>query len=75
MIEPILIAPTFVQYDEAYWTYTTQLNDARLMAFIRAMSEEKPVSFQGKVYNIMRISIMPETTIVVLRDIRGYRKP
>lgn len=60
----------FMQYDQCYWTYTSNLSDERLPAFIRALTESKPVSFQGNVYFIRRILMCEEKTIIVLKAVQ-----
>ncbi len=60
----------FTRYDTMYWTYTSSLDDARLPAFINALTQGKPVSFQGKVYFIRRILMCEEKTIIVLKLVK-----
>lgn len=62
--------PVFTQYDTYYWTYTSDLSDERLPAFIKALTESKPVSFQGSVYFIRRILMCEEKTIIVLKAMK-----
>lgn len=65
---------TFERYDKLYWTYTSQLDDQRLPAFINALTQNKPVSFRGNVFYIKRILLMEEKTIIVLRVIQIENK-
>lgn len=59
------------KYDAVYATYqTADINDARIPAFIQALTQSKPVSFQGKIYLIRRILLCEEKTIVVLKAIK-----
>lgn len=61
------VIETFQQYDQCYWTYTNDLSDERLPAFIRALTNHQPVSFKGKVFFICRILLCEEKTIIVLK--------
>lgn len=60
----------FTQYDKLYWVYTSHLSDTRLPAFIQALTQGKPVSFQTRVYFIKRILMMEEKTIIVLKALK-----
>lgn len=58
------------KYDALWYTYTSHIDDTRLPAFIEALTQSKPVSFQGKIYTIQRILMCVEKTIVVLKVFR-----
>ena len=60
---------TFERYDQAYWTYTSQLSDERLPAFIKALIEHKPISFKGKIFYLRRILMTDDKTIIVLKEL------
>lgn len=71
MIEQPVTAGILARYDDGYATYhTADLNDARIPAFIQALTQAKPVSFQGKVYLIRRILLCEKKTIVVLKALK-----
>lgn len=65
---------TFERYDQAYWTYTNALDDTRLPAFIRALTDQKPVSFKGQIFFIKRILMLETHTIIVLKVVHFENK-
>lgn len=66
---------TLTRYDDVYATYqTADLNDARIPAFIQALTQSKPVSFKGKVYLIRRILMCEDQTIIVLKALKVENK-
>lgn len=60
----------FEKYDAVYSTYTSALDDTRLPAFIQAILTKRPVSFQSKIYYIVRMLITTEKTIIVLKVVQ-----
>lgn len=58
------------KYDAVYSTYTSDLDDVRLPLFIKALVDKKPISFQLRIYYIMRILLTAEKTIIVLKAVQ-----
>jgi hypothetical protein len=60
----------FTRYDDRYWTYTTDLADTRLPAFVQALIQSKPVAFKDHIYFVRRILMCEESTIIVLKVLK-----